>query len=202
MMSDNLVQCRYNKYHKVKRTKLVMHELDCPDKRETIETCLLNPGHKYPVTEREIHKATCENWKRIFEEAHRNSTDHLLKNKRKSDKTFDEPINNEQKPKNDENQVSTSLSLKTEHEKQMKSLFKEPSLDTEVKIEEGEVPVILIKEEEDYLEPKSCEDINLLDNGVKITYNIKVEPEKSVTPYFESITIKYDPFDEEGEFIF
>ena len=61
-MSENyLTECRYNKYHKVKRTKLVFHEFKCPDKNSSIGTCIFNPNHKFPIAEMETHKLNCNN---------------------------------------------------------------------------------------------------------------------------------------------
>ena len=58
-MSD-MVTCRYNKAHKVKRTRLFIHEAKCPDaKLSNLQTCPYNAQHKVSFENMEAHKKKC-----------------------------------------------------------------------------------------------------------------------------------------------
>lgn len=52
--------CRYNKAHKVKRTRLFIHEAKCPDaKSSNLQTCPYNAQHKVSFENMETHKKKC-----------------------------------------------------------------------------------------------------------------------------------------------
>jgi hypothetical protein len=57
----NLVACRYNPNHKMKQTRLLMHEETCPDKRgKNLKMCPYNPIHKIAPENYERHKQICD----------------------------------------------------------------------------------------------------------------------------------------------
>ena len=57
----NLVSCRYNPNHKMKQTRLLIHEDTCPDsKGKTLKMCPFNPVHKLTPENYERHKQTCD----------------------------------------------------------------------------------------------------------------------------------------------
>jgi len=52
--------CRYNSNHKnIKKTRLMMHEFNCPDKNNSLKCCMYNPSHKYLFSEISKHEMTC-----------------------------------------------------------------------------------------------------------------------------------------------
>ena len=55
-MSD-LVSCRYNKNHKVKRSRLVIHEYKCPDKDRNPDIIVspFDPNEKINIKNYEKH---------------------------------------------------------------------------------------------------------------------------------------------------
>ena len=57
----NLVACRYNPNHKMKQTRLLIHEEQCPDKKgKNLKMCPFNPIHKVTVENYERHKQSCD----------------------------------------------------------------------------------------------------------------------------------------------
>lgn len=57
---SELVSCRYNPSHKVKRSRLMFHEEKCPNKNTNIiKTCLYNPNHKIHKDIFDDHLNTC-----------------------------------------------------------------------------------------------------------------------------------------------
>ena len=59
---SELVSCRYNPIHKVKRSRLMFHEEKCPNKNtDLIKTCLYNPNHKIHKNIFDEHLNTCPN---------------------------------------------------------------------------------------------------------------------------------------------
>ena len=55
-----MVVCRYNKAHKVKRSRLFIHEMKCPDaKTSKLQTCPYNQQHKVSFENMDKHKRTC-----------------------------------------------------------------------------------------------------------------------------------------------
>ena len=65
-MSEILVSCRYNKNHKVKKSKLFIHECKCSDKNKSnIVCCPFNSNHKINIKNLEKHKKICENKPKI-----------------------------------------------------------------------------------------------------------------------------------------
>jgi hypothetical protein len=57
----NLVACRYNPNHKMKQTRLLIHEEQCPDKKgKNLKMCPYNPIHKVTVENYERHKQSCD----------------------------------------------------------------------------------------------------------------------------------------------
>jgi hypothetical protein len=56
----NLVSCRYNPSHKMKITRLLVHENNCPDRRNvSLMVCPYNPLHKLSPEKYENHKSEC-----------------------------------------------------------------------------------------------------------------------------------------------
>ena len=54
-MSD-LVPCRYNPKHKVKRSRLVIHEYKCPNRFEgKVVVCPLDPNEKINIADYDKH---------------------------------------------------------------------------------------------------------------------------------------------------
>ena len=65
-MSEILVSCRYNKNHKVKKSKLFIHECKCSDKNNSnVVSCPFNSNHKINIKNLEKHKKICENKPKI-----------------------------------------------------------------------------------------------------------------------------------------
>ena len=59
-MSTGLVSCRYNKNHKVKNSRLLFHEKDCPDRdTENVVVCAYDPSHKVKASLKNQHEKTC-----------------------------------------------------------------------------------------------------------------------------------------------
>lgn len=57
----NLVACRYNPNHKMKQTRLLIHEESCPDKKgKNLKMCPYNPVHKVAPENYERHKQICD----------------------------------------------------------------------------------------------------------------------------------------------
>jgi hypothetical protein len=68
-MSEILVSCRYNKNHKVKKSKLFIHECKCSDKNNSnVVSCPFNSNHKINIKNLEKHKKICENKPKINSE--------------------------------------------------------------------------------------------------------------------------------------
>ena len=56
----DMAVCRYNKAHKVKRSRLFIHEMKCPDaKTSKLQTCPYNQQHKVSFENMDKHKRTC-----------------------------------------------------------------------------------------------------------------------------------------------
>ena len=57
---SSLVECRYNPNHKVKNSRLLSHELNCPNKNtKSVVVCSFDPSHKVKVGDLEKHERTC-----------------------------------------------------------------------------------------------------------------------------------------------
>jgi hypothetical protein len=57
----NMVICRYNPNHKMKQSRLLLHEESCPDKKgKSLRMCPYNPIHKVTPENYERHKQTCD----------------------------------------------------------------------------------------------------------------------------------------------
>lgn len=58
----SLASCRYNPNHKMKQTRLLIHEEQCPDKKgKVLKTCPFNPIHKVSPDNYDKHKKSCPN---------------------------------------------------------------------------------------------------------------------------------------------
>lgn len=57
---DSIVDCRYNKNHRIRQSRLLIHEQKCPDKKcSKMVNCPYNPRHKVSFLKFENHKKTC-----------------------------------------------------------------------------------------------------------------------------------------------
>ena len=52
--------CRYNPNHKnIKKTRLMIHEFNCPDKNDLLKCCSYNPSHKFHISKISHHEQSC-----------------------------------------------------------------------------------------------------------------------------------------------
>ena len=195
-MSNYLSECRYNHHHKVKKTKLIIHELNCPDKTSEIETCVFNVAHKYNVKDREIHRNTCESrikWigKDLLEK------DNFLKEKRGKYQQIQEIENKKEETK--ENYIISYPISEVEQEKQ-----EEKNILPTIKKETDLQPEIIEIKEEVEENPSNYQVLKLQQENNKgeltVNYVIKVEIEKEVDIIYETVDIKSDTYEPyEGE---
>lgn len=77
----SLTQCRYNTNHKVKVTRLLIHEDSCPDRiKSNLKVCPYNPIHKVSVDKYEGHKRICDQRPKIDEDLEKEMKEYI-KNK-------------------------------------------------------------------------------------------------------------------------
>lgn len=64
----SLTSCRHNSNHKVKISRLLIHENSCPDKlKNPLATCPFNALHKFAPRNLEAHKKVCPNKPQVDE---------------------------------------------------------------------------------------------------------------------------------------
>ena len=71
----NMAVCRYNPNHKMKPSRLLIHEQKCPDrlkKQDLYRLCPYNPNHKIEKEKYEQHILVCENKPKITLEEQEN----------------------------------------------------------------------------------------------------------------------------------
>lgn len=96
-MSESLKNCRYNKNHMVKESRLYIHEQKCPDAiNSNLVNCPYNPIHKMKISNLEAHKKTCLQRPFVDQDTEKEMLEYVLKNKNKE-------INFKQNQKNLEN---------------------------------------------------------------------------------------------------
>jgi hypothetical protein len=75
----NLVICRYNKNHKMKSSRLLIHEGTCPDRSSKIlRMCPYNPVHKISPENYENHKKVCDQRPIVDETLEKELRDYLM----------------------------------------------------------------------------------------------------------------------------
>ena len=78
----SLVCCRYNKNHKVKASRLQMHEAKCPDRINSkikLKQCPYNPNHQIEEKDFENHKINCPDKPNITEDEKRDMEEAVSK---------------------------------------------------------------------------------------------------------------------------
>lgn len=87
---SEIVQCRYNRNHKIKQGRLFLHEERCPDKKcSKLIKCPFNPKHKVSFTKIDNHKIQCPDRPQIDEGLHnemRSFIEAMNKEKKKTQK--------------------------------------------------------------------------------------------------------------------
>jgi hypothetical protein len=74
----NLVACRYNPNHKMKQTRLLIHEESCPDKKgKNLKMCPYNPVHKVAPENYERHKQICDQRPKVDPEVEQELKEYL-----------------------------------------------------------------------------------------------------------------------------
>lgn len=59
-MKSDLKECRYNPNHKLKSSRLLSHEVNCPNKNTTsVLVCSFDPSHKVKVGDLDRHEKNC-----------------------------------------------------------------------------------------------------------------------------------------------
>ena len=83
-MSESLKNCRYNKNHMVKESRLYIHEQKCPDAiNSNLVNCPYNPKHKMKISNLEAHKKTCLQRPIVEQYIEKEMLEYVLKNKNK-----------------------------------------------------------------------------------------------------------------------
>jgi hypothetical protein len=76
--AQNLVACRYNPVHRMKSSRLLVHEEKCPDRRnKVLKICPYNPVHKVTPDQYEKHKRQCHNKPQVDPELEKELKDYL-----------------------------------------------------------------------------------------------------------------------------
>lgn len=74
----SLVACRYNPNHKMKPTRLLIHEGQCPDRyNKVLKVCPYNPVHKLSPEMYEKHKKECPQRPKIDEDVEKELKEYL-----------------------------------------------------------------------------------------------------------------------------
>jgi hypothetical protein len=94
----SLAQCRYNSNHKMKQARLLIHEEQCPDRKNRIlKTCPYNPIHKLAPENYEKHKRSCPSAPKIDKETEDEIREYI-RNKNENPGACLEENTNEQLP--------------------------------------------------------------------------------------------------------
>lgn len=76
----NLTPCRHNPNHKVKISRLLIHENSCPERlTNPLATCPYNAIHKFPHSKLEHHKSACPNKPQVDKDVERELREFLAK---------------------------------------------------------------------------------------------------------------------------
>ena len=59
-MSSSMLECRYNSNHRVKSSRLLMHEMNCPNKNTSnVKVCSFDATHKVHASQIASHEKNC-----------------------------------------------------------------------------------------------------------------------------------------------
>jgi hypothetical protein len=84
----NLVSCRHNPNHKVKPSKLLIHEGNCPDRsKRPLSVCPYNPIHKVLPENIENHKRDCPNKPKVDKETEKEIREYIKSKNAEKTKT-------------------------------------------------------------------------------------------------------------------
>lgn len=85
---SELKECRYNKNHKVKAGRLLIHETNCPDKNKSnLVRCNYDINHLVKKENLQSHLKSCPKKPNIDEKVHQEMLEYILKNASKNKST-------------------------------------------------------------------------------------------------------------------
>lgn len=112
---SEILQCRYNKNHKVKKGRLLIHEEKCPDKKTSnLVSCPYNPMHKVSFFNINKHKTQCPDRPQIDEVLHNQILAFIdVTNKKKEAEKENPEVKWQKELINQKNMIFTAKEVKT-----------------------------------------------------------------------------------------